>query len=269
MRFTCIVADDEPLLARSLKAELQKLWPALDVVATASNGPEAIALIQELKPDVAFLDIRMPGMTGIEVAQALVEDALDDQAAPLIVFVTAYDEYATRAFDAAAIDYVMKPVTSDRLAKTIDRLSKELALRQSPASALMDGVTAQLKQLLAAQGLQAASTLSQEPLRFIRAGVGDTVKMIPIDDVLYFQSSDKYLIVMTAQGESLLREPLRDIAPRLDNQLFTQIHRSTIVNMRHVERAHRDESGKLWLNLANSKAKLLVSRLYAHLFKAM
>lgn len=265
---TCIIADDEPLLARALKAELKSLWPDLEIVAMAANGPEAVALIQDHQPDVTFLDIRMPGMTGIEVAQTLVEDASDDQPSPLIVFVTAYDEYATRAFEAAAIDYVMKPLTPDRLSKTIERLKKELALRRTNTNNPLDSIAAQLRQLMGS-ALSATPAAVLEPLRFLRAGVGDAVKMIAIEDVLYLQASDKYLIVMTAQGESLLREPLKEIAPRLDQQLFTQIHRSTIVNMRFVERAHRDEAGKLWLTINGAKEKLLVSRLYVHLFKAM
>lgn len=275
---TCVIADDEPLLARALKAELTSLWPQLEIVATAANGPEAVALIQDHQPDVAFLDIRMPGMTGIEVAQALIEDASDEHPSPMIVFVTAFDEYATRAFEAAAFDYVMKPLTPDRLAKTIERLKKELALRHSktlsplsnstPDVSALDAITAQLRQLMGSTASGAPAVLL-EPLRFLRAGVGDSVKMIAVDDVLYLQASDKYLIVMTAQGESLLREPLKEIAPRLDPQLFSQIHRSTIVNLRFVERAHRDEAGKLWLTVKGLKEKLLVSRLYAHLFKAM
>ena len=276
--FTCVIADDEPLLARALKAELTSLWPELEIVATAANGPEAIALIQDHQPDVAFLDIRMPGMTGIEVAQSLIEDASDEQPSPMIVFVTAFDEYATRAFEAAAFDYVMKPLTPERLAKTIERLKKELAVRHSKilnpvntgASAIspLDTIAAQLRQLMGAT-MNGATAATLEPLRFLRAGVGDSVKMIALDEVVYLQASDKYLIVMTAQGQSLLREPLKEIAPRLDSQLFSQIHRSTIVNMRFVERAHRDEAGKLWLTVRGLKEKLLVSRLYAHLFKAM
>ena len=271
--FTCIIADDEPLLARALRAELTSVWPEVNILAMAANGPEAVALIQEHQPDVAFLDIRMPGMTGIEVAQTLIEDASDEHLGPIIVFVTAFDEYATRAFEAAAFDYVLKPVTTDRLEKTVERLRKQLAVRRiktgnPPNNDSLDNLAAQLRQLMGA-AMVGTPAAALEPLRFLRVGVGDVVKMIAIDDVLYFQASDKYLIVITAQGESLLREPLKEIAPKLDQQLFTQIHRSTIVNMRFVERANRDEAGKLWLTITGAKTKLLVSRLYAHLFKAM
>lgn len=246
-----ILADDEPLLAQSLKAALAEAWPELEVVALAANGLEAVEAAERLRPDVAFLDIRMPGLTGLEAAAEIAERLGD--AAPAIVFVTAYDEYATKAFDVAAADYVLKPVQVDRLRATATRLK---ARRIDFAS-------------LAAQ-LRALGTLAPraEPLSQVMAGAGSTVKLIPIDEVCYFKSADKYTSVVTAEGESLLRTALKDLAPQLPKG-FQQVHRGTIVRLNAVASAVRDESGRVTLRLHERKEALPVSRIYADLFKAM
>ncbi len=265
---SCIIADDEPLLAAALKIELQKLWPELVVLKTVNNGQAALVAINELKPTIAFLDIRMPGLSGIEVAQALAEgDTLGDDgnesaADTFVVFVTAYDEYATQAFDAAAVDYVLKPLTAERLSKCIARLKKHLSAAAPAAEVLLT----QLQQLMGATKSVASHA---NWLRHIRASVGDTVKLIPIDEVAYFQAADKYVIVMTAQGESLVREALKELITQLNPERFIQIHRGTVVNIDFVQEMQKDELGKHVLVLKGLKQRPIISRLYAHLFKAM
>ena len=247
-----IIADDEPLLAASLKAALREAWPELEVVALAPNGAEAVRLAEELKPGVAFLDIQMPGMTGLEAAAEIADRMAD--AAPAIVFVTAYEEFATQAFELAAADYVLKPVAPQRLAQTVKRLKARAGTAPDLA--------AQLRQLLAVAP-------AAEPLREIRAGSGNTVKMIPLQDVCYFQASDKYTSVVTAEGESLIRTPLKELLAQLPPQRFQQVHRGTIVNLAEVAAATRDETGRVTLRLRRRKEALPVSRVFAELFKAM
>jgi DNA-binding LytR/AlgR family response regulator len=262
---TCIIADDEPLLAAALRKELTTLWPELEVVKIVSNGSAAIAAIQELNPSIAFLDIRMPGMTGIEVANTMADDGDADGKIPntAVVFVTAYDEYATQAFEMAAIDYILKPISSERLAKCVSRLKKQLAEPTTSSEVLLT----QLQQLMAYS--QSKATPAPFLLRHIKAGEGDTVKLIPIDEVIYFQAADKYLIVVTAQGESLIREALRDIIPQLNAERFVQIHRGTVVNVDFVQEMQKDELGKQVLVLKGVKHRPVVSRLYSPIFKAM
>jgi DNA-binding LytR/AlgR family response regulator len=246
-----LIADDEPLLSLSLKTALAEAWPELEIAAVVPNGLEAVQTAERLKPDVAFLDIQMPGLTGIEAA-AEIADRMGE-AAPAIVFVTAYDQYATKAFEVAAIDYVLKPVQVDRLKATVERLKAH-----------------QRSLELLARQLRSLGTLAPkaEPLTQVMAGSGNTVKVIPIDQVCYFQSADKYTTVVTAEGESLLRTPLKDLAPQLP-QIFQQVHRGTIVNLREVAAAVKDETGRVALQLRHRKETLPVSRVYAELFKAM
>jgi len=246
-----IVADDEPLLAASLKAALGEVWPALEVAAVAANGLEAVKLAEALKPDVAFLDIQMPGLTGLEAA-AEIADRMGD-AAPAIVFVTAYDEFATRAFELAAADYVLKPVARERLAATVARLK---ARRQS-----FEELARQLRAL-------GAPAPRVQALGQVMAGSGNAVKIIPVEEVCYFQAADKYTTVVTAAGEELIRTSLKELAPQLPGN-FQQVHRGTIVNMKFVAAATRDESGRVTLRLRNRKETLAVSRIYADLFRAM
>jgi DNA-binding LytR/AlgR family response regulator len=247
-----LIADDEPLLAASLKAALMEAWPELEVAAVVPNGLEAVDAAERLKPEFAFLDIQMPGMTGLEAA-AEIADRMGD-AAPAIVFVTAYDEFATKAFELAAVDYVLKPVAPQRLAQTVKRL-------KARAGAAPD-LAAQLRQLLAVAP-------AAETLREIRAGAGNTVKMIPLEDVCYFQASDKYTSVLTAEGEALIRTPLKELLAQLPPKRFQQVHRGTIVNLAEVAAAMRDDTGRVTLRLRRRKETLQVSRVFAELFRAM
>jgi DNA-binding LytR/AlgR family response regulator len=251
-----LIAEDEPLLAASLQAALAEAWPELVVVAVAGNGPAALEAAEREQPEVAFLDIRMPGMSGLEVAEELA-DRLGDKV-PAIVFVTAYDEYALKAFDAAALDYVLKPIDAPRIARAVERLKHRLTARDGELERL-------LRQLRGMAGPE-----SDAPrLRTVRAGVGSTVRMIPLEEVLYFQAADKYTRVMTAEGESLIRTPLRELLPQLPPETFRQIHRGTIVNLAMVASATRDEQGRLSLRLKGRGESLSVSRVFADLFKAM
>lgn len=258
---TALIAEDEPLLAAALQAELAQAWPALQVVAQVGDGASAVQQALALRPDVLFFDIRMPGMGGLEAA-AEVADRWDGSAPfPALVFVTAYDQYAVQAFEAQAVDYLLKPVRPARLQKAVQQLQQRLAAR-TPGAAVSEATLAQLRQLLA----PGAPT---PPLTVIRAGVGNSVQMVPIDTVLVFDAADKYLRVLTASHEYLLRTPLRDLLPQLDPQQFWQIHRGTVVRASAIDAVHRDEVGRLSLRLRGRPERLAVSRLYAHLFKAM
>ena len=294
MKATALIAEDEPLLAQALEAELAALGPELAVVAVAPNGLQAQRDLLAHMPDIAFLDVRMPGASGVEVAQAIAEDWPDDSQPPLLVFVTAYEQFAVDAFTQAAVDYVLKPVQRLRLHQTVQRLKQRLAERASGGAAFgadleMEQLAGRLRQLLAEPRVESGidsgidsgieSTVQSraeaqvgsrpQPLRVIRAGVGDTVRLIRLADVVYLQATDKYVNVVTADSEVLIREPLRDLLPRLDAQQFVQVHRSTVVNLDFVRSASRDEAGKLWLTLEGRTERVGVSRLYAHLFRAM
>jgi DNA-binding LytR/AlgR family response regulator len=262
---TCLIADDEPHLVKALQAQLAALWPELAIVATARNGIEAAERIAALQPDLAFLDIQMPGLTGLEVAQGI-------EGATRVVFVTAYDEYAVEAFEQAALDYVLKPVKAERLQRTLERIRRALA---APAAGTEPGpegaqLLAALQRLLPAAPLPAAGS---ERLRWVRASKGDLMQQIAVDEVLYFHADDKYTCVRTAQAEHLIRTPTAELAAQLDPSLFCQVHRSTIVNLRHLEGTRRDEASRLFVRIkglpAGSVQELPVSRAYVHLFKAM
>jgi DNA-binding LytR/AlgR family response regulator len=274
---TALIAEDEPLLAANLQAELARLWPELNIVASVGHGEAALQQGLSLQPDVMFLDIRMPGMTGLEAAQALAEDWPDATAGaapfPLIVFVTAYDQYALQAFERAAFDYVLKPVQTERLAQTCGRLQAALKARsqsvadRSSAPALGAAID-QLRSLLGGAGGLSAQPKAA-PLRVIQASVGAAIHMVPVDEVLYFEAADKYVRVITAEREHLIRLSLRELLPQLDADRFWQIHRGTVVRSDAIASALRDEAGKVTLTLRDHKDKLPVSRLYAHLFKAL
>ena len=276
-KHTALIAEDEPLLAANLQTELARLWPELRIVASVGHGEAALEQGLSLQPDVMFLDIRMPGMTGLEAAQALAEDWPDATEGsgpfPLIVFVTAYDQYALQAFERAAFDYVLKPVQAERLAQTCGRLQAALKVR-SQNMADMSGAPAlgaaidQLRSLLGGQGglpLEAKTA----PLRVIQASVGAAIHMVPVDEVLYFEAADKYVRVVTTDRDHLIRLSLRELLPQLDTQRFWQIHRGTVVRSDAIASALRDEAGKVTLTLRSHKDTLSVSRLYAHLFKAL
>ena len=257
-----LIAEDEPLLLQSLSDELRALWPELQVVAAVGDGETALREALQQRPAVCFLDIRMPGLSGLEVAQALAEDWPAGERFPLLVFITAYDQYAVQAFDAQAVDYLVKPLHSDRLAACVQRLRARLAER-APVDALPQALE-QLRALLATTG-----TGTVERLEVIQAAVGNTVHLVPIDDVVYFEAADKYVRVITAQREHLIRMSLRELLPRLDPQRFWQVHRGTVVRARSITSALRHESGKVTLTLRERPEHLTASRLYAHLFKGL
>jgi len=254
-----VIAEDEPLLAQQLKSLLTKAWPALEIAGVAANGLEAVELIARAHPQVAFLDIRMPGLSGLEVAAEIADRLGRNDAAPAIVFVTAHDEFALRAFELAAVDYLLKPVTEERLARCIERLKARI---ERPLG--VDGLVSQLQQVLKNEIPGTA-----KPLSILRAGTGDTVRMIPVEEVCYFQAADKYTSVVTRDGESLIRTPLKELLPQLPAERFAQVHRGTIVNMSEVAAALRDDAGRISLKLKNRRETLPVSRLYADLFRQM
>ena len=271
---TALIAEDEPLLAMALRAELKALWPELEILAEVGDGRSALESALELKPQVLFLDIRMPEMTGIEAALELVDAWNDPQPFPAIVFVTAYDEYALQAFEARAIDYLVKPVQRDRLQKTVSRLKARLAqesVTDKTADPLLDGTLAQLRALLQSGFPERSGThRNPEKLSMIQAGVGNQIRMIPIDEVSYFEAADKYVRVITHDGKDwLIRKPLKELLDALDSGTFWQIHRGVVVRASAIERVVRDDNGKLSLRMRGQKDELAISRLYAHLFKAM
>lgn len=254
---TAVIADDEPHLAFYLKDQLQKLWPDLKVVYVAKNGIEAAEKIAQLQPDLAFLDIQMPGLTGLQVAQGI-------EGNTRVVFVTAYDEFAVQAFDQAALDYLLKPLKTDRLQLTLDRVKSALCTGSAVAQPVADAAMAQ-----ALQRLLGAAPAATPRLRYIRAAQGDLTHQISVDDVFFFQADDKYTVVQTEHGEHLLRTPIIDLAAQLDPDQFWQVHRSTLVNLSYLAGTRRDETSRLFLRIKGYARELPVSRAYVHLFKAM
>lgn len=252
----CVIAEDEALLRVELSRLLAAAWPDLQIVAECEDGGTALEAIAEQQPDVAFLDIRMPGLTGLEVAAAAAEASPNTQ----VVFVTAYDQYAVDAFDRGAVDYLLKPVAQDRLAATVQRLQSRLAQGAPDAEAL------------AAMFRQLGSRLSApavEPLVWLTASAGKDTRLIMVDDVAYFQADHKYTVVMTAEGESLLRKPIRELLEVLDPSIFKQIHRSTVVNLKAIASVSRDDSGKGTVRLKSRPETLAVSQPFMALFRNM
>jgi DNA-binding LytR/AlgR family response regulator len=244
---TALIAEDEPMLLAQLKSRLAEAWPELAIIAEAANGADALAMVDAHRPDIVFLDIRMPVKSGIEVASAL-------EGRCHAVFVTAYDEYAVAAFDEGAVDYVLKPVSPERIAKVVARLKSRLA------SAPLD-LTAVLARLAAREG--------GGFLKWIRASLGATMKLIDVGDVLYFQAEDKYTKVVTAAGDAHIKKPIKELFEELDPETFWQIHRATIVNLRAIARIERDWRDQPVISLRDRDEKLTVSRTFAHRFKAM
>jgi DNA-binding LytR/AlgR family response regulator len=264
-----LIAEDEPLLAQNLKDELATAWPELQVIALASNGIEALRLAEAERPDVAFLDIRMPGLTGLEVAAELADRLSEGEPVPRIVFVTAYDEYALKAFDLAAVDYLLKPVSTERLDKAVERLKAQLA---APKENLAELVS-KLQKVISAGSANAGTGLGvgsgERSLKIIRAAVGNTVRMIPVEEVCYFRATDKYTSVVTGDAEVLIRTPLKELLAQLPPDRFRQIHRGTVVNLAEVAAAVRDDTGRLSLRLKQRKETLPVSRVFADQFRQM
>ncbi|MBK1614946.1 DNA-binding response regulator [Rubrivivax gelatinosus] len=267
-----VIADDERLMREQLRARLAEVWPELEVVAEARNGLEAVELVEQHRPDVVFLDIRMPGLTGVDAARRIAqlapaEGGDEDELLPEIVFITAYDQYAVEAFEQGVVDYVLKPAERERLQLTVERLRRRLAARrgegeEAPAAANMQ----QLLHKLAAQLNPAAAP---RYLEWIQAGVGSAIQMIPVQEVLFFVSDEKYTRVQTAQVEALIRKPIKELVDELDPRQFWQIHRSTLVNVNTISGVTRDFRGRQIVSVRGSPQKLEVSRSYAGLFKGM
>ncbi len=284
---TAIIAEDEPLLAQALVRELAAAWPQLHIVATVGDGLSAVREALALQPDLLFFDVRMPGLSGLDAAADIADQWPREQPLPLLVFITAYDEYAVQAFDRAAVDYLLKPLQSTRLQQSLERIkplaqqriagaathsvaegttpSSAASLESEPSQAALD----QLRSLLNGPTPRPAPALLQR----LQVGIGSSITLVPIDDVQYFEAADKYVRVVTASKEYLIRTPIKDLLPQLDAQVFWQIHRSTVVRASAIEAVRRDEAGKLRIALranANGQSETLaVSRLFAHLFRAM
>lgn len=257
MMIQAVIADDEPHLAQYLKDQLAQLWPELQVVHVAKNGLEAAAKIAELQPELAFLDIQMPGLTGLEVAQGI-------EGQTKVVFVTAFDEYAVQAFEQAAFDYVLKPIKTERLRQCIERL------KQACASPTSEPVNHQLAQLLHQLMPQTMPQTGAAPrLRYVRASQGDFTHLIDVEEVHFFRADDKYTCVLSAKGEHLIRTPISELTAQLDPEQFWQIHRSTLINLRFLDGTRRDEASRLFVRMKGHAQELPVSRAYVHLFKAM
>lgn len=264
---TALIAEDEPLLAATLQAELARLWPELQVLALVADGASAVAQALQHRPDVLFFDIRMPGMSGLEAAAELADQWPTDgaQAKPFaaLVFVTAYDQYAVQAFETQAIDYLLKPVQTERLQKTVSKLQLALSQRAQPAIDF-EATLRQLRGLLSASAAPRAAAL-----KVIQVSVGSAIRLVPSNEVVYFEAADKYLRVLTPDHEYLIRIPLKELLPQLDPEVFWQVHRGTLVNANCIDAVTRDEAGKLSLSVRGRPEKLAVSRLHAHLFKAL
>jgi len=274
---TALIAEDEPLLAAALRAELARAWPELHIVASVGDGASAVVQALALQPDVLLLDVRMPGLSGLEAAAELLDAwpaAPGSPAFPALVFVTAYDQYAVQAFEAQAIDYLLKPVHPERLKKTVAKVRLALAaqaqhainniIHQEANASVLEATLAQLRHLM----LAASATPGSVPLKHIQASVGSTIHLVPVGEVVYFEAADKYVRVLTAKREVLIRTPLKELLPQLGTN-FWQIHRGTVVNTDCIEAVTRDEASKLWLQLRGRPEQLAVSRLYAYLFKSM
>jgi DNA-binding LytR/AlgR family response regulator len=246
---TALIAEDEPLMLERLKEKLAEAWPELAIVAEAGDGSAALEAFEVHRPAIAFLDIRMPGKSGLDVAAEIGADCH-------IVFITAYDRYALKAFEAGAVDYLLKPVESERLSATVERVKKKLSAPPSDMSALL-------------AELRAAIKPESQRMKWITAAVGKQVKLIAVEDVLFFQSDTKYTRVVLAQSEALIRTPLKDLLCELDPDKFWQIHRSTIVNLEAVAGVLREDAERQFVMLKGREDKLPISRQFTHLFKQM
>jgi len=248
---TAIVAEDEPILRTQLEGKLRKLWPELEIIASVEDGAAALEALEDRAPDFMFLDIQMPEMTGVEVARHVGNRAH-------VVFVTAYDQYAIQAFETGAVDYILKPATDERLALSIERLKAKLASPAPPPD-----LTAVLARLTEQMGGK------KERLQWIKASVGQTLRMIPVSEVLFFQSDEKYTRVALADGEALIKTPIRELLDGVDPEVFWQIHRSTLVNVNAIAGVTRDFRGQAHVKIKGKDESLVVSRIYSHLFKQM
>jgi DNA-binding LytR/AlgR family response regulator len=271
-----LIADDERLMREQLRARLAEVWPELEIVAEAKNGIEAVELTTQHHPDLVFLDIRMPGMTGVEAARQIAQLPTDDEADGWpgceIVFITAYDQYAVEAFEQGVVDYVLKPAERERLMVTVQRIKKRMAAREGADNGAehdpLPAHTPDMQQLL--QKLAAQINPNGAPkLKWIQATVGQSIQMIPVEDVLFFISDEKYTRVQTANLEALIRKPIKELIEELDMNLFWQIHRSTLVNTKAIAGVSRDLRGRQLVAVKGHNEKLEVSRSFAGLFKGM
>jgi DNA-binding LytR/AlgR family response regulator len=285
-RPTALLAEDEPLLAQALARELAAAWPELQILACVGDGHSAVREALALLPDLLFFDVRMPGLNGLDAAADIADQWPDGKPMPLLVFVTAYDEYAVQAFERAAVDYLLKPLQPARLQQSLERIkplaqqniAQEATNNVAPASTdrlantppgLAQTSLDQLRSLLVGQPLSPPAPLLQR----LQVSVGNTIAIVPIDEVQYFEAADKYVRVLTNSKEYLIRTPIKDLLPQLDAQVFWQIHRSTVVRASAIAAVRRDEAGHLRValhpNASGHSESLAVSRLFAHLFKAM
>lgn len=268
MPIRAILADDERLMREQLRARLAEVWPELEIVAEAKNGLEAVELTKQHHPDLCLLDIRMPGLTGVEAAKQIAQlEETDDWRIPEIVFITAYDQYAVEAFEQGVADYVLKPAERERLLLTAERIKKRLAARDSDEAG---GAPAQpIQQLLHSLSAKLQPGGAPRYLEWIQATVGQEIRMIPVTEILFFISDEKYTRVQTEQLEALIRKPIKELVDELDPHLFWQIHRSTLVNVKAITGIGRDFRGRQLVSVRGVNEKLEVSRSYTHLFKGM
>ena len=280
---TAVLADDERLMRDQLRARLAEVWPELQIVAEAKNGLEAVALVEEHRPDIVFLDIRMPGLTGVDAARQIAQlppreghGGHDEDLLPEIVFITAYDQYAVEAFEQGVVDYVLKPAERERLQVTVERIRKRLAARREDPGQAGDTVEGAegtpnppLQQLLHALSARLNPGAAPQYLEWIQATVGQTIQMVPVAEVLFFVSDEKYTRVQTAQVEALIRKPIKELVDEVDPRMFWQIHRSTLVNVKAIAGVTRDFRGRQIVSVKGHPEKLEVSRSYTGLFKGM
>ena len=278
-----VLADDERLMREQLRARLAEVWPELQIVGEARNGLEAVQMVDEHRPEVVFLDIRMPGLTGVEAARQIMQlpprraEAIEagntagdeDELLPEIVFITAYDQYAVEAFEQGVADYVLKPAERDRLLVTVQRIQQRLAARDAPAGSVDAPPAPNMQQLLHQLSGKLNPGSTPNHLQWIQATVGQSIQMIPADEVLFFISDEKYTRVQTAQVEALIRKPIKELVDEIDPRVFWQIHRSTLVNVKCIAGVTRDFRGRQIVTVKGHPEKLEVSRSYAGLFKGM
>jgi len=254
MTYKAVIADDEKELRTYLKSLLAEVWPELIISGEAANGQEALALVESERPQIAFLDIRMPGLSGLEVAKKIAGVCR-------IVFVTAYDQYAVEAFEREAVDYLLKPVSKKRVLQTVQRLKKQLQVSLEPPAGLAEVVSQVLSGLKGGQ--------PSDFLHWIRVQHKDSIRLIPVEEVDYFKAEDKYTLVLTRDGESLIRKSIKELMSELEPNRFWQIHRSLIVNVSKIDQVSRSLTGRGILKLKERPELLTVSRNYLHLFKQM
>ena len=276
-----VLADDERLMREQLRARLAEVWPELQIVGEARNGLEAVQMVDEHRPEVVFLDIRMPGLTGVDAARQIAQLAPrenlsagasqsdEDELLPEIVFITAYDQYAVEAFEQGVADYVLKPAERERLLVTVQRIQQRLAARDAPAGSMDAPPAPNMQQLLHQLNARLNPGGTPNHLQWIQATVGQAIQMIPVDEVLFFISDEKYTRVQTAQVEALIRKPIKELVDEVDPRVFWQIHRSTLVNVKCIAGVTRDFRGRQIVAVKGHGEKLEVSRSYAGLFKGM